>query len=297
MKNYIIILFISHLCAGQNLNVYDSKTKAGIPYAIVFVDTSGYYTNHEGKLNLNKLAFDSIIISHLNYKKLSLKRKEIKDSTFLNSKINSLNEISIIDYNGFNSKLLKTPKKFMNVVMVKNSEIITCYCPKNSKYDEAIITELNFKLGNKKQHLDAEKIEDQQVVLKLNIYENKNQYPVKPLFSYASKTFWLKEIIENKYDFYFDISHNPIEIQKNGFCLGLEHLKFYDLKDKYKIKQLFFETFKDKSKTFNAKTYLYYPLRNNDSIISNNKFHESFFKQMNIDLKNPIFIPKMFIYY
>ena len=296
MKLFLVLVFISQIALSQTLKVFDQNTKASIPYAIVMVDTTGYYTDGDGRLAIKINKFDSISIEHLNYHKLKINK--IKDSLFLKPKAYNLDEIEILNYDALKSNLLKTPRDFLSTVIVNQTEAITCLCPKKEKHLNSKITELRFEVSNTKYHIKKEKLDKHQVIFRLNLYENQKFYPVKPIYSYAPETFSLKKVFDNKSYFVFDLKHKPIKLIKEGFCFGLEHLEFINNKNNpYRIKELFMKNYVDKSKYFKAKTYLHYPLHPKyDSLISNKNFYKESFEDFKIKKRAPIFIPEMIIY-
>ena len=296
MKTLLIFSFISQIILSQSLQVFDQNTKSGIPYAIVMVDTTGYYTDADGRLTIKLNKFDSISIEHLNYHKLKINK--IKDSLFLKPKAYNLDEIEILNYDALRPKRLKTPRGFLSTVIVKQTEALTCLCLKKEKYLNSKITELRFEVSGSKYHIKKEKLDKQKAVLRLNLYKNEKNFPGQSIYSYAPVTFSLKKVFDNKSYFVFDLKHKPIELTKEGFCFGLEHLEFInDKNNAYRIKELFMESYLDKSKYFKAKTYLNYPLHPKyDSLISNKRFLKESFKNLNIKKDAPIFIPEMIIY-
>lgn len=294
MFKIIAFLILTQLTFGQKIGVYDKITKESVPYAVIFLDQKGFYTDKNGLLNLNFIEFDSISISHLNYETLKLNHKDVTDSLFLDSKIDILGEVSIVNYDENKTRRLKTTPRIFNAIMLKHTEIITCFCSKKSELHEAKILKLKFKLSKNKYHYDIEKTDYQEISLRINLYKNQKQYPKKEIYSYYPEVFSLKKVIEHNYVLEFDLTNKPFKFTSNGFCIGLEHLEFSNKHNKENTKELFFDLYKNTHKSYVAKTYIYYPLFHNDSIISYDDFHKNFIK--NADLKHTsVFVPEIII--
>ncbi|QTY26876.1 hypothetical protein [Flavobacterium sp. CS20] len=294
MKYIILLFFISNFTFCQTLKVYDKNTKISVPYAIVFLDTIGYYTDENGVLNINGNNFDSISVKHLNYKILKLDSKKDFDTIYLKPKVNVLNEILLVDFKNKKEKKLKSPSNYFSSLMRNNNEVITCLCPKKQKTIGSILTGFKFELSKNKHLNNRKALTTESVSFRLNFYENKNFIPAKYLYSKIYSDMSIVELIEDKYSMYLNFKDKPLEIKENGFCFGLEHLEF---KNTPKTKTDFFmsiENSYNKSKYFKAKTVTNYSL-SGKKLLTAKEIDSEGFKFHNLK-DDPVLIPEMVIY-
>ena len=232
MKYLIAYFFIFgvNINKAQTLKILDNKNHKPIPYAIVLADNIGYYTNSEGELKLNYTNLDSLKIKHVNYYDLNLKYSELSDSIFLKPKTEILKEITLISYNNFKEKEIKSKTDVGFVMPIKNSEVISCLEFKK-KYQKAYLNKVSFEIGNNLFFNIIKNLsEEDYYILRLNIYESsKKLYPKETIRKSIVKKVFLKTLFYNTknkisnsgyIDFY--IQDLQIDIIERHICLGLE---------------------------------------------------------------------------
>jgi len=277
-----INIFISY---SQSLIIVDRTSKTPISYATVFVDTIGQYSDKNGKINLNYSNFEKININHIGYTSLELAKIDLKDldTIFLEPKVLNLDEVILYDKSDVRMKLLKH-KPFYGIILFDNSETISCFCSKKGK--SQIVKELNFNLDVvfTEKYLINDTVNH---TFNLKIYDNKNYKPFDLKRLPLTKTILEKDFRGKRVTLSFDFNINPLIIDENGICFGLEHITFRN--DYYPKKYPYISSsFSKKSKYFKAKTYIKYPLAFKDEL----KEVEEVFK-----IDEPIFlVPDVVIY-
>lgn len=286
----ILLLFATNLFC-QKILIKDIKTKKPIPYAIVMLDTTGFYSNKKGVFNFKNKSFDNIEIKHISYESLKLNHSEVTDTLFLEPKTNKLGEVKIMNFEYLKRKKLRKPANFFNSIFKDNSEIVTCLKPKKQKIKNAYLVKLVFEISKRKELTKVDEFEKIMMDVRLNFYVNNQLKPKKPIKSILFEDLKLKKIIENNYTLKLNIKNNSVKIPDNGICIGLEHIKFKNDPNSFFVS---FENVKNKSRFFEAKTLLNYPL-NGKGYKSAKELDPKGFEQFN--LENPVLLPEMIIYY
>ena len=100
LKMFTVILLFSQnqSIAQTKAIIVDGETKIPIPFVNIYTkngtDIIGTSSNNEGVFIVN-FPFNELIFKHINYKDLSINKKELKDTIFLTSKSNILEEVII----------------------------------------------------------------------------------------------------------------------------------------------------------------------------------------------------------
>ncbi|TKS56136.1 carboxypeptidase-like regulatory domain-containing protein [Mesohalobacter halotolerans] len=249
----IIFLFNLINISGQNITyIYDKETNLPISYASISYNDGGFYTNSNGSFNTNLIPdkTDTIKISILGYKNLSIHRYEIPDTIFLQPKVNKLNEVTIIDYK---KEISIKPQK--NILIdhqswpLKNyNELCTCLYPK--KYADARIDKIIFRF---KHHKWSKNFTDNvRAILKFNVYEGSDTL-------FKNKIYQTKEFkIENKnVDLDVNFGKSDTYFSKEGVCIGIEMIGLS--KDGFlldKSSSVRPKLHKEESKYYDQKTYI-----------------------------------------
>ena len=294
MRYIILSFFVSYYSFSQNFKAFDQNSKQPIPYVIVFIDSTGYYTNDKGEFNLKDKRFDSLTISHLNYYDLNIKYSELSDSLFLKPKLETLDEVIIMDYKNLKQKKLKSPSKYLNSIIRHNNEVITCLCLKNRKLENAVLTEFIFQLSKNKNLTNKNQITNETVSFRLNFYENNKYNPGKYLNSVLYENLSIKDMITDNYNIKLNFKPKPIILNEDGFCFGLEHLGFKNLIKNKKKYFISIENSFNRSKYFNARTVTNYPLSQKRNLTAMERYPEAF-EYLNLK-DDPVLIPEMIIY-
>ncbi|MGZ0015431.1 hypothetical protein [Yeosuana sp. AK3] len=259
-KNHpIIALFLiySIVVNSQNLyGVFDSETKLPIQFcALSFKNyNDGIYTSKDGRFMLPDYlnSNDTIYISHLAYNTSIISKNTLKDSVFLNLKIQELKEVIVK-----NTK----PKRFLfgynkggnlSRALDRNQELAILMLPKKN-CDNCLLDKLTIpikKYSYKEIDGKLKKIEPKFIsVIKLLIYSVKDNLPYeivlqKPIFIEVSQNS-LDEII-------IDLSDEFIKLTENGLFISLS--KIENSNQEFNFLPLLRYT-KNKSKTVNTVSY------------------------------------------
>lgn len=279
---FIYILFLNH-CLSQTITVVDKQTKKPISYAVVFKDSLGSYTSKHGKFSINDTnIYKNLLIKHVGYEDLKISKNNIKDTLFLKPKKINLEQITIFDKGNKKIKLLRH-KPYYGVTLQENSETISCFCSK--KATDMIIKEFSIFLYSVSS---TKKINDTiKHIFKFNIYENENFKPIDLKRKTLQRQVVEKEFYNKNVILKFDYTENPIFVDNKGICIGLEHITF---RKEYNFKNILFisSSFSKKSKYFDFKGYLKYPLAFGNKL--------KLYSEIRPDKESPILIPDIKIY-
>jgi len=256
---FIIISFIfsfySNISFSQSISIVDVETYEPVSYAVVFLDSIGQYSNDKGEININNKNFNTITIDHLGYKKFRNSINNIKeiDTIFLYPKALNLDEVTVFNRDKAKIKTLKY-KSYYGAILFDNSEYITCFCPKKS--ERFIIKEFKFlfETDNKNKLTDTTSH-----TFNLRIFENENYKPKQLKRRKITYNILEREFKIDEKEINFDFTDNPLIIDESGLCFSLEHITFRDKYFPVNYHRLSVQKSK-KSKYFEVKTYLRYPL-------------------------------------
>lgn len=290
MKYFLLLIFLNTQSFAQNMVVVDEISKKPLPHAIVYLDTIGFYTDQNGKLDLNEIKFDSLKINYIGYNSKLLKNPFFKviDTIFLDKKIETLEEIFVFDKNNKKTKKLK-PKPYHGITLFDNTETISCFCSKDDEetfYVKAFTYSLH--LNNKYTNTDPELNDSIIHYFRLKVYEN-NNYNVGQFIKNIETVEIKESSFKNNYrtKLSYNFNDKPLYIGQKGLCIGLEHIT---IENGIKKKNKFYinSSFSKKSKYFKAKGFLRHPLSIDKKI---KPYHE-----LSEDLRGAFLIPEMIIY-
>lgn len=233
MKNIlftITFLFISSFASGQMVQFYDAETKEPVSFVTVsFGNGLGTFANANGEFLYQQKRYpdiDTLFVSALGYKNLTILTSEIKEAYALKQEIDQLKEVVIttkrdgkfkrreiepITHSSYHDSWLQTVESEMAVLFTKfdnkPTQITTLLLPINIKEEVAgkVIQVRKFS-----------------TLMRVKFYENNNGLPGKEI-SYGNVIFNVTE--EEKKDVYeLDVLKNNIFIPENGLFVSIQVL-------------------------------------------------------------------------
>lgn len=229
MRLYLfIIVFISFKSFCQSTTskiIVDFVTKKPIPYVAIEIieNGNGIYSDENGKFDLPLKNSESLKISHLGYRSISIKSENIKDTLFLKKNVIDLNEVIV-----WSGKLKEKQigyikkKKTLRWHIRPQTQLATLIKLKdkiNRSYINEILIPLNKNITGFKGKKLTKKTEDFQSVFRVYIYKNENEKPGENLLTSPI----LININQNSEDVLkVNISNELIEFPANGVFIGIE---------------------------------------------------------------------------
>ena len=223
-----IILFISFKSFSQSKTskiVVDIETRKPIPYVAIEIieNGKGIYSDENGKFTIPLKNDESLKISHLGYKSISIKSEKIKDTLFLKKNVINLNEVIV-----WSGKIKEKEigyikkKKTLRWHIRPQTQLATLIKLKNKinrSYINEILIPINKIITGFKGKKLTQKTEDFQSIFRVYIYKNENEKPGKNLLS----TPILINTNQNSNDVLkVNISNEFIEFPANGVFIGIE---------------------------------------------------------------------------
>jgi len=175
---FIFHVLFAYFSYGQIL-VVDAISKDPIPFVAVqsISAKKGYYTGKNSRLNLTKFKNDSILITSMGYKSLLLKSNAIKDTIFLSSKYEILDEVTVYSkINTFKEVGYSKKKKFLSWFIDSKTQIGSLVFP-NKENRGMIVKEVHIPIYVKSK-IKRKRFNS---VFKVNVFSNKNNLPHIPL--------------------------------------------------------------------------------------------------------------------
>ncbi len=233
MKNIlftITFLFISFFASGQMVQFYDAETKGPVSFVTVsFGNGLGTHANANGEFLYQQKRYpdiDTLFVSALGYKNLTILTSEIKEAYALKQEIDQLKEVVIttkrdgkykrreiepITHSSYHDSWLQTVESEMAVLFTKfdnkPTQITTLLLPINIKEEVAgkVIQVRKFS-----------------TLMRVKFYENNNGLPGMEI-SYGNVIFNVTE--QEKKDVYeLDVLKNNIFIPENGLFVSIQVL-------------------------------------------------------------------------
>lgn len=234
---FFFLLIYSIFNYSQNkITITDSISKEILPYAIItFNDNSSLYSNEKGSF-IVKNDISSFEISYMGYETKKITLKTLKDTIKLNRSIRILNEV-IISTRVQKKKInfLKSPNTFGNYVLKPESEIFTTVIPTFGIVD-MVIDKVFFSFQKLKLARNKKKLKDELAVIRINIYNLKNELPNELLFSSEAMKInaYEKDLLE------VNLKNELLTIGENGLAFSIEYIgninnkgEFYKTDDLY----------------------------------------------------------------
>ena len=293
MKFLCILLITSQFCLAQTIFIKDKLTKEEVPYAIVKLDSLGFYTDVNGSLDISNQKFEHIWVTHLNYEDHKINAKNLSDTLWLEPKDDYLDEVIIRDFSMKKQKRLKAPSKYFSVVLFKNSETISCLCPKKD-FENVFITKFKFDIDKRQNLIEKDKLEKISISIRLNLYNIENWKPAQIKNSILFEKLSINDMLENKHQLILEFENQAIALNEQGFCFGIEVLGYFEGDKKIDVNSLIINTSKNKSKYFDSKLYLRYPI-NDNKLVRFDEFHKRDFEIFNFK-HIPVLIPEIILY-
>lgn len=220
-KIIILILFIyTNFLFSQNKTciIVNDNNNLPIEYCNIKVVNKdiGTYSNGNGYFTFNDNNKDSLFITHILYKEITIAVKSIKDTIKLKSKNQFLDEVIISSDKNYTDWSKKRKDKHHWYIQPK-----TEFCVLLEKYKKnETLNEIRFPI----EYLDYLKSKAiNSSIFRINIYDNTND-KIGNIISVTNNTSTLTE----KSNFIQFSLNKPIEIPINGLFIGIEFIGFID---------------------------------------------------------------------
>lgn len=239
-KSILIALLV--LCAylghGQT-TILDQTTKDPIPFAAVsFNNGYGIFSDDNGVFVFTKKLYpdvDSLHVSSLGFKDIKLSVSQLKDTLFLEQKIDRLDEV-VLTVDLYKDKKYKVEvlKPYLDDNYYKcwlptiESEIAVFFSNPSDQPTKLQTVHFPIALESKDWEKRKKKNADKKpfsTLFKVNFYQNDNALPGKPLI-YETVVFRVTEKNGDQFD--MDVSAHNIIIPENGFFISLQVLGYTD---------------------------------------------------------------------
>lgn len=235
MRFIVTCFYLASLSVFSQIQVRDSKSKIPVSYATIsFGNGQGIFADDEGEFMFTKTLYpdiDSLFISALGYKSLSLSTEQLPAVIELFIETNQLDEIVISVPERRKFKLVKK-KPFLDDDYYKcwlptiESEIAV-FIPNTISEDQQLqkiqfpiaLESKNWKKRNKK---NAEKHQFS-TLFKVRLYENKDNTPGSPL---TNETIVFIASEKNGDFFEINLDHHQIIMPKDGLFVSIQVLGY-----------------------------------------------------------------------
>lgn len=214
-KFILLIAFFKIFIVNSQSIVVDSITKKPIPYATIqLAKNSGIYSDENGRFSINQLTIDTLLISHVAYKKKKIKFSVLTDSVFLQKKENIIDEVVV--YNKNCSFIVIGNKKKSNTFLFINKKTEITTLIKSNKIKSGILEKIHIPIGKK---LPSKKHVDFVSLIRIHVYTVKNNLPGKELLLTNNIITVTKESSKT---LELDVSNDFIEYTNQGIFIGIE---------------------------------------------------------------------------
>ena len=232
----ICLVFVSALSQAQNKTLL-STTNQPISFATIsFGNGNGLFADDEGKFHYTKKLYsdiDSLFISALGYKDLKIATATLKDTLFLESKADLLDEVIVV---------ARPTGKFKEVTLkpTDHNDYYKCWLPTieseiavffpNSDTKPKHLTKILLPIKTETKDWDKRGKNKQakrpfSTLFRVQFYKNDNGLPGEVL-TYEKVIFIATE--DTKPIFEFDVSGFDIFVPKDGIYVSIQVLGFTD---------------------------------------------------------------------
>jgi hypothetical protein len=241
MKLFFLLAVFTFSTSYSQTKIIDEETSFPISYATIsFGNGNGIFADDEGKFTFTKKLYndiDTLYISSLGYRELKVATENLKETLFLESLSEELQEV-IVQVKPTGKFKLKTLKPTLHDDYFKcwlptiESEIAVFFPNENQKPKQIttlylpIKTEASNWSDRKKSNTKKRSFS---TLFKVHFYENNNGLPGDVL-SYEKVIFRVTEQSENVFE--LDITENDIFIPKNGIFVSIQILGYTDKQGK-----------------------------------------------------------------
>ncbi|MCX7547613.1 hypothetical protein OS188_06560 [Xanthomarina sp. F1114] len=237
-RQAVLLLFLfSSVIGFSQTRIIDSQTKYPVSYATIsFGNGQGFFADDEGVFVFTKKIYpdiDSLFISALGFKDLNISSKNLPKTLELTPFIDELDEVVV------RAKLDRKYKE-ESIEPYLDDDYYKCWLPtieseiavyfKNSDPKLKKLSEIHFPIALesvdwKKRHKSNADKKPFSTLFKVNIYQNENGFPGKPLL-YQNIVFNATEKDGDEYT--LDVSAYDILIPKSGLFVSLQVLGYAD---------------------------------------------------------------------
>ncbi|WP_353778154.1 hypothetical protein [Winogradskyella sp. 3972H.M.0a.05] len=232
---FVFIFFVAFVSTNAQTFIKDSETKDPVSYAsISFGDGQGIFADEEGMFIFNKKLYkdvDSLFISALGYKEAKLASENLKDTIFLEPKIDKLSEvvITVIPDRKFKTEKLKPyldDDYYHCWLPTIESEIAVLF--KNEDAREKQLTSVLFPIAlesrdwkkRKRSNADKRKFS---TLFKVMFYENNGGLPGEPIVN-ETIVFIATEKDGDQHE--LNVADYKILIPPSGFFVSIQVLGY-----------------------------------------------------------------------
>ncbi len=285
---YLFLILFSFSGSSQT-TIIDSETRHPVSYATIsFGNGQGVFADDEGKFLFTEKMYpniDSIFVSALGFKDLSIATVNLPEKIELEPHIDKLDEVVIrvkIDRKFKEEKL----KPYLDDDYYKcwlptiESEIAVLFNNPDDKLKKLTKVHLPIALESidwkKRNKSNAEK-KPFSTLFKVNIYENNNGFPGKPLI-YENIIFRVTEKDGDEY--HLDVSSNDVFMPKTGLFISIQVLGYTDKAGKL-LPNKKYKEIKSREGTVKIPTNFRPLLPFTDQISANNTFIKRVFVDKN----------------
>lgn len=239
-KKLVFIFFVSLLSYGQNTSII-SELQDPVSYATIsFGNGNGVFADDLGKFYFSKKLYndiDSLYISAIGYKNLTLPTKNLATTIVLESKVDKLQEIIIRSKPKGKFKIeeiaANTHEDYYKCWLPTIESEIAVFFPNNTKATKRLKTieipiKVEAKDWDKRKRANSEK-KAFSTLFKVNFYENKNGFPGDAI-TYNKIVFIATQ--KNKKIYALDVLKHNIVIPDNGIFIAVQVLGYTDAKGK-----------------------------------------------------------------
>lgn len=251
---------------SQEILIIDSVTNIPIPYVAIKFGENGFYSNSNGKFNLDSIIEMKFSASHLSYNSKSLLKINIADTIKLSPKSHTLNEVYINNKEITNNIIINIPRKARNYgsVPLTPKEIITTVITPKSQFVDYNVDEISIRF-EKISEIDFPK--DTYAIFRVVINKLDQGNVFKQLFSSDIIAF------DNRKSEILNIDiNNDVRFEENGLAITVEFIGYKKDNNLIEVKNVFLRP------SLTARTNDYF---SSETYISNFQFDNLTYKNLN----------------
>jgi len=228
---FLIILNFVH---GQQHFVYDHFSNKPVSFELIRQSDTVYYTQKDGSFIAIPKKGDSISIDVNGYQPYANAIHKLNDTVFLyTNNSTKLKEVIVSAKKRTSFIGYKKNKKTSNSLLRPKIEVISLFLPQ-SGYKNKIVQEVQIYFDNPSHPLLRKSTsleEGEKAVLRMHIYSTNNgELPIANI--YSSSPIILDLYKQNK--LVLDVSDAHIQLEENGFGIGVEFIGYLDKLNKLK---------------------------------------------------------------
>ena len=227
-------LIILNFVYGQQHFVYDHFSNKPISFELIRQSDTVYYTQKDGSFIAIPKKGDSISIDVNGYQPYANTIHKLNDTVFLYTNVSTkLKEVIVSAKKRTSFIGYKRDNRNFNALLIPKVEFISLFLPQ-SGYKNKIVQEIQIHFDKPLHPIwgrSSSLEEGEKAVLRLHIYSTKNgELPIAKV--YSSTPIILNLYKQNK--LVLDLSNADIQLEENGFGIGVEFIGYLDKQNKLK---------------------------------------------------------------